>query len=117
MAAEELTKRFPANIFDLVYAQNSIDHYYDPERAIVQVIDMVKSGCYVFLSHYQDEGEHHGWTGLHQWNLSMSDEGAFIIASRHSLVNMTEKYARICRIECETTPGERVWLQTRILKH
>ncbi len=116
LAAEELTSRFAPNTFDLVFAQNSIDHCYDPERAIVQMIQVVKTGCYVLLSHAQNEGEHRSWTGLHQWNLSVSADGAFIVASMRSFVNMTEKVADLCTIECEVVGRERDWLITRIQK-
>jgi len=43
LAAENLTKRFPSSNFDLVFARNSIDHAYKPERAILQMINVVKS--------------------------------------------------------------------------
>jgi SAM-dependent methyltransferase len=101
LAAEELTTRFAANTFDLAFAQNSIDHCHDPERAIAQMIDVVKSGCYVLLQHAQNEGDCRGWAGLHQWNFSVSG-GALTIASRRSFVNVTDKYAGLCRIECES---------------
>jgi len=63
------------------------------------MIEVAKPGCYVLLEHAQNEDDHHGWRGPHQHNLSMSDGGAFTIASRHSLVDMTAKYADLCSIE------------------
>jgi len=116
LLAEELTGRFAVDTFDLVYARNSIDHCDDPERAVVQMIEVVKPRCYVVLEHSQNEGEHSGWRGPHQHNLSMSSDGAFTIASKRLLVDMTAKYADLCCIECRLTCGPRAWLITKIRK-
>lgn len=118
LAAEELTKRFPPNAFDLVVARNCIDHAYNPERAILQMIDVVKSGCYVFLQHRPNEGEKENYAGLHQWNFSLSANGDFLISSKSSVVNMTKKYAELCSMTCEMVHEENDgdWLITRIQK-
>src|SRR6185312_774648 len=44
-AAEELAKKFPPNSFDLVYARNCIDHSYNPEVAVLQMIEVTMPGC------------------------------------------------------------------------
>jgi len=101
LAAEDLTKRFPSSKFDLVFARNSIDHAYNPERAILQMIDVVKSGRYVLLEHTPNEAENANYSGFHQWNFFMSANGNFIISSKFEKVNMTKKYAGLCTITCE----------------
>jgi SAM-dependent methyltransferase len=118
LAAEELTMRFPLNTFDLVVARNCIDHAYDPERAILQMIDVVKSGRYVLLEHRPNEAENSNYLGLHQWNFSLSANGDFLISTRFTKVNMTKKYAELCIIMCEIVKDDtdRDWLITRIQK-
>jgi SAM-dependent methyltransferase len=119
LAAEKLTRRFSSNTFDLVFARNCIDHSYDPEKAIREMIEVVKSGHYVLLEHAPNEAENEGYAGLHQWNFSMSSDGDFIIRSKTQETNMTRKYAGQCKIECEMGKEEGVgdWLITRIQKH
>lgn len=120
LAAEDIKKRFKPNTFDLVYARNCIDHSYNPESAIVDMIDVAKVGSYVLLEHRPNEAENEDWQGLHQWNFSADSNGDFIIGSKHDEVNMTKKYASIGTITCEMldhdpeSDGE--WLVTRILK-
>jgi len=118
LAAETLRERFPANTFDLVFALNCIDHAYDPEQAILHMIEVVKSGRYVLLEHRPNEAVTENYSGLHQWNFSMSADGDFLISSRFSAVNMTRKHAALCAITCEIVNegkgGE--WLITRIQK-
>ena len=107
--AESLTTRFPPNTFDLVFARNSIDHARNPEMAILQMIEVAKTGCYVLLVHYVNEAERAGYTGLHQWNFSMSANGDFLISSGSVRVNMTRKVAGLCTTTCEldTVPDAR----------
>jgi len=114
LAAENLRKRFPLNTYDLVIARNCIDHAYNPERAILQMIDVVKSDRYVFLEHMLNEAENMNYSGLHQWNFSMSTKGDFIISSKFEKVNMAKKYAERCTITCEIMDG--AWLITVIQK-
>jgi SAM-dependent methyltransferase len=112
--AEKLTERYSANTFDLCFAQNSLDHAYNPEQSILQMIDVVKKGRYVLLEHFANEAESVGYTGLHQWNFDLSPDGDFLIRSKSNVTNMTQKYAGRCTISCELL-SER-WLVTRILK-
>lgn len=121
LAAEDIAASFSPNTFDLVFARNCIDHAYDPEKAILQMIKAVKSGRYVLLEHIPNEAENEKYAGLHQWNFSKSPEGDFIIGSRFRKVNMTKKYLGRCSIMCELVTeneGENRgdWLITRILK-
>jgi len=115
--AEMLTNRFAANTFDLVFARNCIDHSYDPELSIRQMVTVVKVGCYLLMEHNPDEADTRGYSGLHQWNFSMNDVGEFLIRSRQSEVNVTQKYRDLCTVTCEcvTELGER-WLITKFHK-
>ena len=118
LSAEKLMKRFKPGNFDLVFARNCIDHSYDPENAILQMITVVKRDCYVLLEHFPNEGEKEAYAGLHQWNFSMSAAGDFLIASKTRTVNLTQKYSAICKIECEIIKedGDTELLITRIRK-
>lgn len=118
LAAEELTQRFKLDCFDLVYARNSIDHAIDPEKAISQMIAVVRKGKYVLLDHRINEAENQNYEGLHQWNFSLSEEGHFIIRGKITTVNMTEKYKNICSITSELIDKkDKVkWLLVKIRK-
>lgn len=99
--AEKLDQKFDLDTFDLVYASNAIDHAYNPENAILQMIKVVKPNCYVLLEHAHNEAENQNYSGFHQWNFSMTQEKDFLISSKTLTVNMTKKYADICDIGCE----------------
>jgi SAM-dependent methyltransferase len=64
--------------FDLVYAQNCIDHGHDPLRSIQQMLTLVKPDGVALLEHAIDEGEHMQYAGPHQWNFRVED-GRFVI--------------------------------------
>ncbi|MBX7043785.1 MAG: class I SAM-dependent methyltransferase [Ignavibacteria bacterium] len=118
LAAEELSVMFPPSCFDLVVARNCIDHSYNPEKAILQLIRVVKQDCFVLLEHRENEAVNANYLGLHQWNFSLSPEGDFLISSKTETLNMTKKYSNICRVECEVIeePDDGEWLITRIRK-
>jgi SAM-dependent methyltransferase len=118
LAAENLMERFPADSFGLVFARNCIDHSFDPEKAILQMINVVETGGYVLLEHRPNEAENENYSGLHQWNFSMSPEGNFLISSKNDTVDMTRKYQGICIISSEIVYeyGDIDWLIVRIKK-
>jgi len=117
LAAEKLVKWFKPASFDLVFARNCIDHSYNPEHAILQMISVAKPGGYVLLEHFPNEAENEAYAGLHQWNFSMSSDGDFVIGSKdREAVNMTRKHAATSRIECELVKEDAEWLVTRIQK-
>lgn len=71
---EKLTDIFPMKYFDLVYMRNAIDHSYDPILGIRQMLEVVKNGGYVVLSHSINEAEKANYEGFHQWNLCIENE-------------------------------------------
>lgn len=118
LEAENLTDTYSPDTFDLVFARNCIDHTYNPEKAILQMISVVKRNRFVLMEHKPNEGENENYQGLHQWNFSINSDGEFIIASKYSRINFTRKYLSICKINCELVceEGEGDMLITRILK-
>lgn len=118
LAAESLTTALQTNSYDLVFARNCIDHSYDPERAILEMVAVAKPGAYVLMEHHPNEAETEGYGGLHQWNFSSSPAGHFLVSTKAHTLDMTEKYAPRCDIACEliTAATDGPWLITRIRK-
>lgn len=59
---------------DLIVAQNTLDHSYDPVRAILQMPLVVKPTGVIYLNHYKNTAEHCGHVGLHQWNFDLLND-------------------------------------------
>lgn len=76
---ERLSEFFPGEQFDVVHARNTLDHSYDPLRAIREMAAATKHGGAVMLQHRSNEAEFEEYQGLHQWNLSI-DNGRFLVA-------------------------------------
>lgn len=114
---ENLTEKVPENTYDLVVALNSIDHTSNPEKAIIEMLRVVKVGSYIFLRHTLNEAENQKYSGLHQWNLLLSSNGDFLIKSQSNSVNVSEKYSNICEIRSEIAYyGEKLKIINRIRK-
>jgi len=98
--AERLVERFGDGAFDIVHAQNCIDHTADPHRAIEQMVAVTKPGGWVVLYHAENEGQREQYNQLHQWNFTC-EQGAFVIRDRLGrAVNVTQRLAALCDVEC-----------------
>jgi len=97
--AERLVERFGESSFDLVYAQNCLDHSYDPLLAIRQAVAVVKPGCYVYLRHEQNEAIKERGRGLHKWNFRAVG-GDFVIERAEHTANVTSELAHSADLSC-----------------
>ena len=98
--AERLVERFGPDAFDVVHAQNCIDHTADPHRAIDQMVAVVRPGGFVVMYHAENEGQREQYNQLHQWNFTCED-GAFVIRDRLGrTVNVAHRLADLCDVEC-----------------
>jgi SAM-dependent methyltransferase len=86
---ELLDTRFAPETFDLVWAQNSLDHSYHPVRIIEQALTVAKTGGFVVLSHARNEAVNANYDGLHQWNFD-DEAGEFIVWNREMRVNVSK---------------------------
>jgi hypothetical protein len=86
--AEKLTEHFAAESFDFVHAQNSIDHCRSPWDAILQMLQVAKTGASIRLNHAENEAENEDYIGFHQWNFTVVD-GEFLIRDQNQEINVT----------------------------
>jgi len=100
--AEKLLEVFPPNFFDLAYASNSLDHGYDPLKAIEQMLAVTKPGSYVYLWHFSNEGRHECYKGMHQWNFD-TKRGDFVIGNGKITHALTSHFGPAIRLSCEHT--------------
>jgi SAM-dependent methyltransferase len=85
--SERLTDVLPKDHFDLAYARNTLDHSYEPVRAIREMIAVVKPGGVAVLEHAENEAEEERYMGLHQWNFQI-ENGRLVIwrpGARHDV--------------------------------
>jgi SAM-dependent methyltransferase len=90
--AERLTEMFAPDSFDLVYAQNSLDHSYSPMTALEQMLGVVRPGRFVVTRHHRNEGVNGSYGGLHQWNFDVRD-GKFVIWNKHARIDVASAFA------------------------
>ncbi|MGH2809028.1 MAG: hypothetical protein ACRDKT_17325 [Actinomycetota bacterium] len=73
---EILTEQFGPDTFDIAYAQNALDHSFDPVEAIRGMTIVARH--FVVLCHERNEAENERYRGMHNWNLDIQD-GRFVI--------------------------------------
>lgn len=119
--AERLTELFEPDSFDLVHAENAIDHCYDPVEAIRQMVTVVKPGGRVVLRHYRREADRQHFRGLHLWNFDVSGHCATIEnpAHRYDLAKALADCASVtAEIRTkESSKGAREWVYLVIEKN
>ncbi len=77
---ERLTELFDREECDIVHARNTLDHSYDPLRAIREMARLTKRGGAVIPQHCPNEAKHMAYQGLHRWNLAATPTGRFTIS-------------------------------------
>lgn len=83
--SEELDQLRGIVLPDLIVVQNTLDHSYDPLKAILCMPLVVKPNGVIYLNHYKNTAEHCNHEGLHQWNFDLVDD---------KLIIATEGYTR-----------------------
>jgi SAM-dependent methyltransferase len=96
---ELLHERFAADSFDLVFAQNALDHSYAPDRVIKSGLQVLKPGATMLLRHWVNEGQRGNYGGLHQWNFDCQDD-RFVIWNRATRIDVTSLVAPWAEVTC-----------------
>jgi SAM-dependent methyltransferase len=112
--SEKLLERFEPDRFDLVHALNTLDHHYNPLRALGQMFSVVKPGRCIYFKHETEEAERAGHSGLHQWNFSL-DDGQVLLWNEHRRVNLAEEFAAWATLEYAEFE-EQEWLAVAMRK-
>ena len=63
-----------AEQFDIVHMSNAIDHAEFPEEIFANMANACKSGGFVIIQGFENEGEHMNYEGMHQWDFEVKDE-------------------------------------------
>lgn len=95
--AEELGTLFDADSFDIVCFRNSLDHCISPFRALVAALTVTRPQGYVFLQHEEFEGRKAQYSGLHQWDLYMS-EGSFLVSGKGVTTNVSSLLTGMAKV-------------------
>jgi SAM-dependent methyltransferase len=112
---EDLLDTFEPNSFDIAFARNAVDHSFDPQRVITNMVHLVKEGRFVVLRHIPREGERNSYRGLHQWNFDIEDGDFVIWRPRGPKVHMDRKLEDIASLACfHDSSG---WMVCVITKH
>lgn len=73
MESENLFKWHGRGIhFDLITAQNTLDHSYDPMLCVSNLIPLLSEHGVIWLNHYANTATREKFEGLHQWDFSLN---------------------------------------------
>ena len=79
-AAEQLTRHFALEFFDLVHCSNALDHAQNPFVALVSMLSVVKRGHAVVITTRVNESKTMQGTGMHRYDLFADAREHFILS-------------------------------------
>jgi SAM-dependent methyltransferase len=106
---ERLDEQVAADTFDLVYMRFALDHCYDPQLALQQMVRATRPGGTVMIEHYRDATQE--LAGLRQWELR-PEPGDLVVANPGHSFRVSEAVPLV-RLEVEFSP---TWLTMRLHK-
>jgi len=62
------------NDFDLVHMSNALDHSQDPVKVFNNMARACKTGGYVIIQGFANEGREMNYVGMHQWDLDLDGD-------------------------------------------
>lgn len=104
--SEKLTEHFAHDTFDISYAENSLDHSYDPVLAIEEMLAVTRIGGTIILVHSPDVGSYSYYRGLHQWNFKNVNRDFVIASPSRPTVNMSNRLRDRADIEVGRRPSD-----------
>ena len=105
--AEKLRERLPGRQFDIVHAQNSLDHAADPIAALQEMLALTGTNGFIVLLHEENEGENERYQALHKWDFS-EEGGRFVIAGpgpRGPRRDISTMLSGQVEVECSVAEG------------
>src|SRR3954463_13394821 len=68
--------------FDYVHMSNALDHTQNPVNAYRALLRAARPGGFVIVQGFVNEGTFEKWQGMHQWDISINEEGHLFIANK-----------------------------------
>jgi SAM-dependent methyltransferase len=112
---ESLHRQFQKGSIDLIYARNCLDHTADPFKSLINLLEVLKQGRYIYFEHFSAVGEKNNYFGLHQWNFIIQ-EGELHVSDKTKRIhyNLSQELKARCSVECSQEEGK---ILAKIKKH
>lgn len=114
---EILTYFYKENTMDYVIINNALDHCIDILRAFIECFRVVKIGGYFLMRHWEGEGLHNVYAGLHQWNITCTETDLICFNESGVKINFTKLFHLYAEIKVRRVrQGYRDFIIVRIKK-
>jgi len=97
-----------------VTARNTLDHSYDPIRAIREMLDFAKPGAPLLLVHHRNTAEDESYHGMHQWNFEAGDD-SLVVWRPGTRTDIARQLEDQCTVETHWLDG--TWEHVVLRKH
>ncbi len=76
---ENLLQHFGSRRFHVCHSSNALDHSIDPRTILLAMAQLLHPHGLLYVKVYKNEGEHTGYSGLHNWNFDKDENNNFIL--------------------------------------
>lgn len=88
--SESLSDVYSENSFDIAFARNTLDHSYDPLKALKEMVKIIKPNGIIITIHWANEAIAGNYEGFHQWNFYIKNQCLFV-GNNDLTVNVNEE--------------------------
>jgi SAM-dependent methyltransferase len=99
--AETLSEHFGYNVFEIVHAQNCLDHMAEPLKALQEMLWVTKPEGFVLLKHNECEGAIQKYHGMHQWDFSLHEDEFIVCHFGQQPINVSVMLRSVGKVECK----------------
>ena len=76
---ENLLQHFGSRRFHVCHSSNALDHSMDPRTILLAMAQLLHPHGLLYVKTLKNEGEHTGYSGLHNWNFDKDENNNFIL--------------------------------------
>jgi len=87
---EELSTLFDKNQFSIVYSRNALDHTFNPQLCIKNMVAVLKNKGFLYICGNVKEGTKVHWQGLHKHDLVLADGNLCHYNQEGKMTNLTK---------------------------
>lgn len=96
---EFIANFYDKETFDGIIICNALDHCFNPFKALIELLYVMKTGGYIYTNHHHAEAVYESYHGLHKFNIDYTKNDDLVIWNEENFINVTEALKSIAEIK------------------
>lgn len=100
---EYLSESYPSHNVAWVIYKNALDHSFNPIKGVLEALEVLKIGGYLYLKHYPNEAETEHYVGFHKYNICTNEKGELLIWNKEKSLVVDEMVKDFAEVDTKLT--------------